>query len=347
MDSPDDEINELMDEFKSVLSQTIHERDNRMHQENLQLRVQLQEQSRRIEKLEVALQEYQTRTFDSIPTEELSDATISEQYSVIREHISNWVECLPDVLEFERSFDQAMSESHHLFNGNYLSYRPDGVLECPSVAQVELFSSTIFQGLGSAVFYPYIMGAPRPHCILFDDLEREMTSLEVPKEEITSWRTNTIKAYISRPEYTNSVRNLRTMFHSNLRSFFSRFTFDENYNIGQRIHSFQEQIMNPALNLARGMNLSSQTYHWEWYKHFNKEASGLVYKRHFEQFIVYDIRTHNRVASRNDGASQAADQKPVARYLFTIYPALFRSTNGQYIQIEKATILATVVRDKS
>lgn len=87
MDSPDDEINKLMDDFKSVLSQTIHERDNRMHQENVQLRVQLREQNRRIEKLEAALQEYQTQTFDSIPTEELSDAAISEQYSVIREHI--------------------------------------------------------------------------------------------------------------------------------------------------------------------------------------------------------------------------------------------------------------------
>jgi hypothetical protein len=137
------------------------------------------------------------------------------------------------------------------------------------------------------------------------------------------------------------------MFPSDLRKLFSRFTFEENPNISQRFHSFQEQIMDPALKLAHGMNLSSQTYHWEWYKHFNKEASGLVYKRHFEQFIVYDIRTHNRVASPKDGASQAADQKPIARYLFTIHPALFRSTNGQYIQIEKATILATVVRDKS
>lgn len=187
MDSPDDEINKLMDDFKSVLSQTIHERDNRMHQENVQLRVQLREQNRRIEKLEAALQEYQTQTFDSIPTEELSDAAISEQYSVIREHISNWVECLPDVLEFERSFEQAMLEFHHLFNGNALSYWPDGVLEWPSVAQMELFSSTIFRILDSAVFDPYIMGAPRPHCVLFDNLERKMASLEVPKGEYQSF----------------------------------------------------------------------------------------------------------------------------------------------------------------
>lgn len=259
-----------------------------------------------------------------------------------------------------------MLEFHHLFNGNALSYLPDGNLEWLSVAQMELFSSTIFRSLDSAVFDPYIMGAERPHCVLFDNLEREMASLEVPKGKyqsfdafdqltaeiflgvITSWRTNTIKAYTSRPQYASSVRDLRDMFPSDLRRFFSRFTFEENPNIRQRFHSFfQEQIMNPTLNLARGMNLSSQTYHWEWYKHFNKEASGLVYKRHFEKFIVYDIRTHNRVASPNDGASQATEQKPIARYLFTIYPALFRSTNGQYIQIEKATILAMVVRDKS
>ncbi|KAL5365134.1 hypothetical protein BJX96DRAFT_179566 [Aspergillus floccosus] len=316
-----------------------------MHRENFRPKVQLQEQNRHIEKLEATLQEYQARIFNTILTDELGDATIAERHSIIREHISNWVECLPDACEFERNFDQAILDFDQLFGDVTLEHWTVEFLRGPSVAQTEIFSSTLYRCLYTAVFCPYIMGASNEHCSLFTRLERELNSLQIQREITTSRRTNTTKAYTSCPDYTDLVKNVRAAFLAKLRRFFSRIPFDEDFNVDHKFHNLEEQIMDPALKLAQDMNQSSQRYYWDWHSNFNEESLGFIYKRHLKHFIVYDIRTHNQIARPKEDASHIKDDKPIAKYLFTIYPALYRGTNGPSVRIEKATILVTALHD--
>ena len=128
---------------------------HRIQHELSQKERELQQAEEYIKQLETDLDSCHAQIFRSIPTYEVSDATISEEFTRICENLTNWVEVLPEFTISRDTFQDVLKEFElHYLVDEFLIESQDLIL-----AQSEIISRVIFQHLFNELFRVWLPGA--------------------------------------------------------------------------------------------------------------------------------------------------------------------------------------------
>lgn len=146
-------VSEMQDQMQGVMSQKDQE---------------LQMTRQHIHHLEVELDACRTQLVKSIPTCGISDTSIKEEYCLLRDSFSNWIEGLPEIKNFESDIEWA-----NLPPKEY----PEGV----AAAQSEILTFILFKYLWLNIFNVQIFGASRGEQALLGKLRRGI-DLQEPKK---------------------------------------------------------------------------------------------------------------------------------------------------------------------
>lgn len=95
-----------IDQYKD--NQVIWEHLRNVRDEISQKEQKLLQAKEHIKQLETDLDSCHAQLFRSIPTYEVSDATISKEFTRLCENLTNWVEVLPEVVAFTDTFNHAL-----------------------------------------------------------------------------------------------------------------------------------------------------------------------------------------------------------------------------------------------
>lgn len=110
-------------------------------------------------------------------------------------------------------------------------------------------------------------------------------------------------------------------------------------NWGHKLVRFEEQIANPASQLATKMSSAPEQYRWEWYEHINGKPNIVIRKWGLEALTVLDIETHNKISTTK--YRELPNDRKIGGLLFVMYPELFRHGREEKkdILIEKAVVV--------
>lgn len=128
--------------------------------------------TRHINCLEAALDECRTQIFKSLPTDGISDTCIREEYSFIRENLSNWVEGFPEIDSFASEIKKYKMRSR-----GSPAWFPEGL----AAAQLEIVMSIIFNSLWLRVFTVLVFSASPSDLGLLEGLYRGMHLMKPEK----------------------------------------------------------------------------------------------------------------------------------------------------------------------
>lgn len=106
--------------------------------------------TRHINCLEAELDECRTQIFKSLPTDGISDTCIREEYSFLRENLSNWVEGFPEIDSFA-----SVMKKYRIRPRGSPAWFPEG----HSAAQLEIMILIIFNSLWLRVFTVLVFSA--------------------------------------------------------------------------------------------------------------------------------------------------------------------------------------------
>ncbi|KAK6812705.1 hypothetical protein RU639_011502 [Aspergillus parasiticus] len=298
----------IYEEVDSV-SQSISQQTYRIEQ----MEQQLENAHQRIQKLEVELQ---TQIFRSIPDYQVSDASISEDFLVIRDSLCEWMEGIPDIKSFTETLDDAIHRRG--IDESMFTFPRELQLEYDH-AQTEILTMISFGIIREHVLESLVFAAPPADLELLERLYNMMSMLE-PKKDIESinlWRSDTVRAYATTQVYKDKIVQHCSGLADYLRGFFGCFSFEETFDWDQKFRRLEEQILPQIAALALKLNCSPERYCWEWYPDTN-----------WTQPITA------RFANMQDDA-------PVGVVLLILYPALFRLVPGSQndILIQKAVVV--------
>ncbi|XHG03294.1 hypothetical protein AWENTII_006609 [Aspergillus wentii] len=100
-----EQLNQLGKNFQHAVDQLVAQQHSWLRESLAQKESELRKANRRILKLEDELDDCHAQIFRFIPTYEISDATISNEYIQLRENVSNWMEGLPDITRFADTYE--------------------------------------------------------------------------------------------------------------------------------------------------------------------------------------------------------------------------------------------------
>jgi hypothetical protein len=322
----------------------------------LQKEIELQKAKERIERLEKELDECRTQVFGSIPSFEVTDASILEGLTTLRWSLSNWVEGLPDIQNFQRAWQNTVRNHHWM---SRLRAEPDMFPDGLPAAQSELLEQWLFSILLRCVFEVVLVGASSSDLRVLQGLQDGIHRLEPRKgilkslvgtiymlnpfhtdpKSIDLWKSDLLRAYASQPRYREQLTTRCGGVTKTTVDFMVGFIFTEETDWAHKFNRYREQIIEPAAELSLKMSCSTKQYRWEWYEGNEWFSDGLVRKRDIEHFTIVDARTHNRIP--RDKFTEFSDDATIGDLLLVVYPALFRC--GKDVQkdilIEKAVII--------
>lgn len=122
----------------------------------LQKELELQQAKERIQQLEKDLDNCRAQVFESIPAFEVSDTSILEGLTTLRESLSNWVEGLPEISQFQSTWELATRD----FNvTSHISATPGIFPQGFSASQTEILEQWLFLELLLGLFETVLVGA--------------------------------------------------------------------------------------------------------------------------------------------------------------------------------------------
>lgn len=146
----------------------VSEMQDKMQSEMNQKDQKLQKTRKRIHHLEAELDACRTQIVKSIPTSGISDTSIMEEYSLIRDNFSNWIEGLPEIHNFTSDLER-------------LNLPPKEYPEGAAAAQSEILTFVMFEHLWMEVFNVKIFGASPEEQYFLEKLHRGIHFLEPKK----------------------------------------------------------------------------------------------------------------------------------------------------------------------
>ncbi|KJK64424.1 hypothetical protein P875_00138163 [Aspergillus parasiticus SU-1] len=322
----------IYEEVDSV-SQSISQQTYRIEQ----MEQQLENAHQRIQKLEVELQ---TQIFRSIPDYQVSDASISEDFLVIRDSLCEWMEGIPDIKSFTETLDDAIHRRG--IDESMFTFPRELQLEYDH-AQTEILTMISFGIIREHVLESLVFAAPPADLELLERLYNMMSMLE-PKKDIESinlWRSDTVRAYATTQVYKDKIVQHCSGLADYLRGFFGCFSFEETFDWDQKFRRLEEQILPQIAALALKLNCSPERYCWEWYPDTNWTQPIVFCKRDLSHFITMDAHTHHTLNPQTARFANMQDDAPVGVVLLILYPALFRLVPGSQndILIQKAVVV--------
>lgn len=136
----------------------------------------LQEAEDRIRYLEKELSGCRIKLRNYVSDHQISDAKVQEDFKILRDNISNWVENFPDITNFEELLKRNISEKvlHQLMPGWAHSF-PNG----PDDVQMEIMTSRIFKSTWDFLFRDSMIGE-QTHQELIPHIQEGMSYLNPP-----------------------------------------------------------------------------------------------------------------------------------------------------------------------
>ncbi|OGM50268.1 hypothetical protein ABOM_001233 [Aspergillus bombycis] len=299
-----------------------------------QMGQQLETAQQRIQKLEVELQ---TRIFRSMPDYQLSDATVSEDFLVIRDSLSEWVEGFPDIKSFHETFNDAVRRRG--MDENMLTFHSQFQLNLDH-AQNEILTWISFCVIRKYILEPRVFAAPPADQELMEHLHEGMSMLE-PKKDIESinlWRSNTVRAYTATQRHKDRAIQHCTGLAEYLRGFFSCFSFEETFDWDQKFRRLGQQVLPQIAALALKLNCSPEQYKWG---RFREALPLIINKGYLSHFTIMDAHTHHTINPQAARFASMQDDAPIGVFLLVLFPALFRldPRAQNYIPIQRAVFV--------
>lgn len=146
----------------------VYEMQDKMQDEMKQKDQELQRTRQRIHHLEAELDAFRTQIFKSIPTSGVSDTSIMEEYCLLRDNLSNWIEGLPEIKNFASDIARA-------------GLPPKEYPEGAAAVQPEILTQIVFECLWMEIFGVHIFGASRQELALLEKLHCGIHLLEPKK----------------------------------------------------------------------------------------------------------------------------------------------------------------------
>lgn len=146
-------VSEMQDQMQGVMNQKDQE---------------LQMTRQHIHHLEAELDACRTQIVKSIPTCGISDTNIREEYCLLRDNFSNWIEGLPEIQNFASDIEGAGLPAREY---------PEGA----AAAQSEILTFILFEYLWIRIFHVHIFGASREEQELLGKLLHGVHLLEPKK----------------------------------------------------------------------------------------------------------------------------------------------------------------------
>lgn len=116
-------------------------------------------------------------------------------------------------------------------------------------------------------------------------------------------------------------------------------------NWEHKLAKCEEQIANPAAELAILMRCSPEEYRWEWYEDIKWDSPTVVRKGDLTRFIILDIQTHNKISVEK--LSELPDDAEIGNLVLVMHPALFRcGRDGQKDIIIAKPVIAIHAQDR-
>ncbi|KNG80775.1 hypothetical protein ANOM_010402 [Aspergillus nomiae NRRL 13137] len=298
-----------------LVSQRISQQANKIEQ----MEQQLENAQQRIQKLEVELQ---ARIFRSIPDYQLSDATVSEDFMVFRDSLSEWVEGFPDIKSFTETVYDAIYRRG--ICENIFALQRTFQLEFDD-AQTEILTWISFCVIEKHVLEPRVFAAPPADQELMEYLHKGMMMLE-PKKDIESvnlWRSDTVRAYTATQLHKDRVIQHCAGLAEYLRGFFGCFSFEGTFDWDQKFGRLEKQVLPQIAALALKLSCSPEQYQWERYRDVGAKGtlSRIIYKGHLSDFIFMDVHTHQTLNPQAARFASMQDDAPIGLFLLVLYPA--------------------------
>ncbi|KAB8240376.1 hypothetical protein BDV35DRAFT_401974 [Aspergillus flavus] len=290
-----------------------------------QMEQQLENAHQRIQKLEVELQ---TRIFRSMPDYQVSDASISEDFLVIRDSLCEWMEGFPDIRSFTETLDNAIHRRG--IDKNMFTFPRELQLEFDH-AQTEILTMISFGIIREHVLESLVFAAPPADQELLERLYNMMSMLE-PKK---------VRAYATTQAYKDKIVQHCSGLAGYLRGFFGCFSFEEPFDWDQKLRRLEKQILPQIAALALKLSCSPERYYWEWYPDLDWTQPIVFHKRNLSNFITMDAHTHHTLNPQTARFANMQDNAPIGVVLLILYPALFRLVPGSQndILIQKAVVV--------
>ncbi|GMF76083.1 unnamed protein product [Aspergillus oryzae] len=292
-----------------------------------QMEQQLENAHQRIQKLEVELQ---TRIFRSMPDYQVSDASISEDFLVIRDSLCEWMEGFPDIRSFTETLDNAIHRRG--IDKNMFTFPRELQLEFDH-AQTEILTMISF-GIIREHVLESLVGVPLP-----TEYRRLLIFIDI--ENINLWRSDTVRAYATTQAYKDKIVQHCSGLAGYLRGFFGCFSFEEPFDWDQKLRRLEKQILPQIAALALKLSCSPERYYWEWYPDLDWTQPIVFHKRNLSNFITMDAHTHHTLNPQTARFANMQDNAPIGVVLLILYPALFRLVPGSQndILIQKAVVV--------
>ncbi|KAF9886680.1 hypothetical protein FE257_011194 [Aspergillus nanangensis] len=303
-------------------------------EEKLQQQEQkLKEATQHSKRLQKELQDCQNQIFRSLPIDVLTDATVSEEYFKIQDVCSSWVEGLPDIQKFAHAFTSAIEQSDIK-----LRFDVDGFPHDPSAAQSEYLTIAFFSLIWTEIFEPSLIGASPSDQRLLVELQDGLAKVKPKKdlESIGRWKADAANAYMSREGYHKAVADTIEKLHQRMLAFLLCFNFEKEFDLQDKLQVFKEDIIDPAAKLAISMSSTINHYRWEWYDGY---PGCNVWKHDLKRVELLDVSTHQKIPERRFAG--LSDKHLIARYLFTMFPAIFRrgGEGQEEVKVQKAVVV--------
>ncbi|GMG11697.1 unnamed protein product [Aspergillus oryzae] len=292
-----------------------------------QMEQQLENAHQRIQKLEVELQ---TRIFRSMPDYQVSDASISEDFLVIRDSLCEWMEGFPDIRSFTETLDNAIHRRG--IDKNMFTFPRELQLEFDH-AQTEILTMISF-GIIREHVLESLVGVPLP-----TEYRRLLIFIDI--ENINLWRSDTVRAYATTQAYKDKIVQHCSGLAGYLRGFFGCFSFEEPFDWDQKLRRLEKQILPQIAALALKLSCSPERYYWEWYPDLDWTQPIVFHKRNLSNFITMDAHTHHTLNPQTARFANMQDNAPIGVVLLILHPALFRLVPGSQndILIQKAVVV--------
>lgn len=302
-----------------------------------------------VHRLKKAIDEMTDENFRSLPTAQISDSQIGEEYHLLCSQIEDWIDT--EFPNLEGCFDaiewQLVTEDRFkaLGGDSYVnSVEFDAIWKYPG-ADYSILRRMIQRCLDIGIFdrKSYFVALADDGKVL-ENVENGMRSLEprmgklneelfplsppnsiADEQTIETWRSNALRALSARPEYQHHLENYLREYSGFVHQFLERL-FPRDRDTQKAMESFHANITIPAAKLASNMRLFSQSYFLDKSTQERGNNGNRILKKDLKRCTLVDVKTDQAVVAAR--FRQLGDSDKIGKEVFIIHPSLVRKGRG-------------------